>query len=125
MQIKRDLYLKKLVERMNNGMVKIVTGIRRSGKSYLLNVLFVDYLLENGVDNNHIIRVSMEGFENIKYRSPEYTYQFIKDRLTDDDTHYIIIDEVQMMDKFIELVDGVSFVNFIKFTAYSDLSNAP
>lgn len=107
MQIKRDLYLKKLVERMNNGMVKIVTGIRRSGKSYLLNVLFVDYLLENGVDNDHIIRVSMEGFENIKYRSPEYTYQFIKDRLTDDDTHYIIIDEVQMMDNFIEVLNGL------------------
>ena len=107
MKINRDLYLNKLIERKNNGLIKVITGIRRSGKSFLINVLYTEFLLKSGVTPDHIIQISMEGFENIKYRNSKYTYEYIKGKLVDGDINYVIIDEVQMMDSFIEVLNGL------------------
>ena len=105
MQIRRDLYLQRLIERKHNGLVKIVTGLRRCGKSYLLNELFVQHLLETGVRRDQIITLTMEGLENRRFRDPEQAYQHICAQLTDPTAmHYVIIDEVQMMDDFVEVL---------------------
>jgi len=79
MEIKRDVYLEQLKIRKDNGMIKIITGIRRCGKSFLLFVLFKKYLLENGVDNDHIIEIALDGIENEELRDPKKCYQYIKD----------------------------------------------
>ena len=79
MEIKRDSYLEQLKIRKDNGMIKIITGIRRCGKSFLLFVLFKKYLLENGVDNDHIIEIALDGIENEELRDPKKCYQYIKD----------------------------------------------
>ena len=107
MQIQRDLYLNKLIERENNGLIKIVTGIRRCGKTYLLNELFVQHLLDAGIEEDHIIQISLEGIANRSFKDPEYTYRFITDKINDDKTYYVIIDEVQMMDDFADLLNGL------------------
>ena len=111
MIIERTIYLEKLIERKHNRLIKIVTGIRRCGKSFLLNELFVSHLLESGVDENHIIRVSMEGVPGIPFRDPLHTFQFLKAQIVDEDMYYIIIDEVQMMDEFVELLNGLLQIN--------------
>lgn len=78
MEIKRDGYLEQLKMRRDNGMIKIITGIRRCGKSYLLFVLFKKYLLENGIDRQHIIEIALDGIEKEELRDPKLCYQFIK-----------------------------------------------
>ena len=107
MIIERKIYLDKLIERKHNRLIKIVTGIRRCGKSFLLNELFVSHLLESGVDESHIIKMSMEGAPGMPLRDPSYTFQFLKEQVVDKDMHYIIIDEVQMMNDFVELLNGL------------------
>ena len=107
MKINRDIYLDRLIERKNNGLVKIVTGIRRCGKSYLLNEIFSEHLLKDGVSQDHIIKISTEGIANKKFLDPEYTYQYIHGLMNDDDTYYIIIDEVQMMRDFPDVLSGL------------------
>ena len=79
MEIKRDSYLEHLKIRKDNGMIKIITGIRRCGKSFLLFVLFKKYLLDNGVDKEHIIEIALDGIENEELRDPKECYQYIKD----------------------------------------------
>ncbi len=83
MEIKRDAYLEQLKIRKDNGMIKIITGIRRCGKSFLLFVLFKKYLLENGVDNEHIIEIALDGIENDELRDPKKCYQYIKCTMKD------------------------------------------
>lgn len=107
MIIERNLYLDKLIERKHNRLIKIVTGIRRCGKSFLLNELFVGHLLENGVDKNHIIRISMEGAPGIPFRNLSHTFEYVKERIKDGAMHYVILDEVQMMEDFVELLNGL------------------
>lgn len=105
MIIERKIYLDKLIERKHNRLIKIVTGIRRCGKSFLLNELFVDYLVDCGVDDNHIIRLSLEGVQGLPYREFSYTFQYLTDLMTDKKMYYIILDEIQMMDDFVELLN--------------------
>ena len=95
MEIKRDFYLQKLIDRENNGLIKIVTGIRRSGKSYLLNTLFCNYLNEKGVDNDHIIKVALDSEESLPLLESMALTHYVKERIKDDKTHYIILDEIQ------------------------------
>ena len=83
MRIKRDIYLNQLIERKNNGLIKIVTGIRRCGKSYLLNELFAEHLHDSGIPDDHIIKITLEGIANKKYLDPEYTYKYILEHMTD------------------------------------------
>lgn len=107
MEIKRDEYLNQLKIRRNNGMIKIITGIRRCGKSYLLFVLFKKYLLENGIDKKHIIEIALDGIENEELRDPRLCYQFVKNKLEDEKKYYLLLDEVQFMPRFEEMLNSL------------------
>jgi predicted AAA+ superfamily ATPase len=106
-EIKRDAYLEQLKLRKDNGMIKIITGIRRCGKSFLLFVLFKKYLLENGVDREHIIEIALDGIENEELRNPKKCYQYIKDAMKDDQKYYLFLDEVQFMPRFEEVLNSL------------------
>lgn len=120
MEIRRDFYLDKLIKRKNNGLIKVITGIRRCGKSYLLNTIFYRYLLENGVDKEHIIRFAFDSAEDL-YRigesliklekekrgaDPEKFMSYIRSRITDKAMYYLLLDEVQMLDCFESVLNG-------------------
>ena len=107
MEIKRDSYLEQLKIRKDNGMIKIITGIRRCGKSFLLFVLFKKYLLESGIDNDHIIEIALDGIENEELRDPKKCYQHIKERVEDDRKYYLLLDEVQFMPRFEEVLNSL------------------
>ena len=109
MEIKRDAYLNQLKIRKDNGMVKIITGIRRCGKSFLLFVLFKKYLSESGIDNDHIIEISLDGIENEELRDPKKCYQYIKD----DQKYYLLLDEVQFMPRFEEVLNSLLHIGNI------------
>ena len=106
MEIKRDRYLKQLIESRQNGFIKVVTGIRRCGKSYLLNILFYHYLLENGVKEDHIIRIDLEDRMNKELRNPDTMLHYVHDKIKDKEFYYIIIDEVQLMDEFVDVLNS-------------------
>lgn len=93
--IKRDKYLEKLISKKENGLIKIITGIRRCGKSYLLFNLFYDYLIANDVKEEQIITIALDDDTNIQYRNPDELSKFIRSKITDNNMHYILIDEVQ------------------------------
>lgn len=107
MEIRRDIYLKKLINRMHNGMIKVVTGIRRSGKSYLLFTIFKDYLLSEGVDEDHIISIELDRLENKKYRNPYVVLEEIRSQLIDSKDYYIFLDEVQLLDQFEDVLNSL------------------
>lgn len=107
MEIRRDIYLKKLINRMHNGMIKVVTGIRRSGKSYLLFTIFKDYLLSKGVDEDHIISIELDRLENKKYRNPYAILEQIRSQLIDSKDYYIFLDEVQLLDQFEDVLNSL------------------
>ena len=98
-EIKRDYYLEQLINREGNGLIKIVTGIRRCGKSYLLRTLFKNHLLENGVDEKHIIEMAFDLCDNIEYRDPKIFYPWAKEQLQDNEKYYFLLDEVQLLDE--------------------------
>ncbi len=100
MEIKRDIYLKKIINRMHNGMIKVITGIRRSGKSYLLFTIFKNYLKSEGVAEDHLIAIELDMLENKKYRDPYVILDYIKGKITDDGDYYIFLDEVQLLEEF-------------------------
>ena len=79
MEIKRDIYLNKLISKRNNGLIKVVTGVRRCGKSYLLFTLFKNYLLSAGIDEQHIIEIAFDAFENRQFRDPDVLYPYLKE----------------------------------------------
>ncbi|MBD5103236.1 MAG: ATP-binding protein [Ruminococcaceae bacterium] len=107
MEFKREHYLNKLIMKKHNGLIKVVTGIRRCGKSYLLFSIFKNYLLKNGIDEDHIIEVAFDSFENKKLRDPNVLYPYIKEKIVDDKTYYIILDEVQLLDEFESVLNGL------------------
>ena len=106
MEIKRDLYLKKLIDSKHNGMIKVVTGIRRSGKSYLLFNLFCQHLKEEGVAEDHIIKVDLEDRRNKALRNPDALLNHIDNRMTDQQMYYILLDEVQHVDDFEDVLNS-------------------
>ena len=95
MAIQRELYLEKLKARMNNGMIKIITGMRRSGKSFLLFNLFYNYLLDSGVKEDNIVALNLEDEENLEYRDPHKLYEYLKSRIKQGGQYYVLLDEVQ------------------------------
>ncbi len=105
MVIQRDIYINKLVNRMHNGMVKVITGMRRSGKSYLLFNLFADYLTHQGVDERHLIKVDLESLYNIELRNPLRLLRHIDSLITDDKMHYVMLDEIQLVPQFEEVLN--------------------
>lgn len=122
MEIQRNSYLQKLSHYQHNHLVKIVTGLRRSGKSYLLFRLFKRQLLEAGVQPNHIVEIAFDDFANRKYRNPEVLYDFVKSRITDNEMHYILLDEVQLLDDFVDVLNG--FLHMPNADVYVTGSNA-
>ncbi len=106
MEIKRDRYLKQLIDSRNNGFVKVVTGIRRCGKSYLLNELFYCYLVDSGVPKSHIISIDLEDRMNKELRDPDAMLKYVHEKIVDDELYYIIIDEVQMMLEFVDVLNS-------------------
>lgn len=107
MQIKRDFYLQQLVDGKQNGLIKIVTGIRRCGKSFLLFKLFRQYLLDVGVDSDHIIQIALDDIENANLREPLPLYKCIKANMTDEKLYYILLDEVQLVPRFEEVLNSL------------------
>ena len=107
MEIKRDKYLNDLKDRMHNGMIKVVTGIRRSGKSYLIFSIFKEYLISEGVDEEHIIEMEFDKKENSKYRDPDDLLDYIKEHITDKGEYYVLLDEVQMLEDFEEVLNSL------------------
>jgi len=107
MEIKRDAYLNQLIERKDNGMIKVITGIRRCGKSFLLFTIFKRYLLEHGVDADHIIEIALDGIENEELRDPRACFRYIKDAIKDTGKYYLLLDEVQFMPRFEEVLNSL------------------
>lgn len=107
MDIKRDSYLQKLISREKNGMIKVITGVRRCGKSYLLFRIFHRYLLEKGIDESHIIEIALDDRSNIKLRDPDCMLAYIKEKICDDEDYYIILDEVQLLREFEDVLNSL------------------
>lgn len=108
MIVNRTTYIDQLVRSRGNGLIKIVTGIRRSGKSFLLKKLFRQHLLDDGVQDDHIIIIDMESRKNKAFKDPDYLLDYIDNVMKDDNTYYIIIDEVQEVNDFVEVLSTLS-----------------
>lgn len=122
MEIKRDYYLQKLIAKKHNGLIKVITGMRRCGKSYLLFTLFKKHLLESGVAEDHIVEIPFDSFESKKYRDPEVLYPYVKEKLVDDQKYYILLDEVQLLGEFESVLNG--FMRIPNVDVYVTGSNA-
>ena len=106
---KRDLYLNKIINRRENGLIKIITGIRRCGKSYLLDPLFKNYLLADGVKEDHIIKLELDRVENEKYRDSKALNEYIRSLIKDKDMYYVILDEIQLVKGFEFVLNGLLY----------------
>ena len=120
--IERRKYLDELVSLRNNGMIKIITGMRRCGKSYLLFEIFTSYLESNGIAPDHIIKVDLEDYRNRAMRNPDNLFAYVESRITDGDMYYILLDEVQMLDQFEDVLNG--FLRIRNADIYVTGSNA-
>ena len=107
MEIRRDIYLNKLISKKQNGLIKVVTGMRRCGKSYLLFNIFKEYLTNEGVAENHIIEIAFDSFENKRYRDPEVLFPYIMEKMSDERMYYVLLDEVQMLDDFESVLNSL------------------
>ena len=123
MEFKREHYIQKLEAYKHNHLIKVVTGLRRVGKSYLLFNLFKRHLLESGVTAHHIIEIPLDDFAFSEYRDAEKMYRFIKEASANDkEMHYVFIDEVQMLDRFVDVLNG--FLHIDNLDVYVTGSNA-
>ena len=105
--IKRDLYLKRLIDRMDNGSIKVITGIRRCGKSVLLFDIFAEHLKSVGIDDAHILKYALDDIKMRKFRDPEKLYDDITAKLVDQGRYYLLLDEIQFVDNFSELMNSL------------------
>ena len=136
MEIKRDSYLSALISRKGNGLIKVITGIRRCGKSYLMNTLFYNHLISEGIKQDHIIRFAFDSADDLekigesliklekedKKVDPEKFMSYIRSHIKDKDMYYLLLDEVQMLDCFESVlnVDGVFTINIYDFLLNMD-----
>ena len=107
MEIRRDIYLNKLISKRHNGLIKVVTGVRRCGKSYLLFELFREYLRNEQVPDDHIIEMAFDAYENKKYQDPEVFFPYLTDRISDQGQYYVLLDEVQLLDDFESILNSL------------------
>ena len=121
-EIKRDVYLNKIIEKRENGLIKIITGIRRCGKSYLLDPLFKNYLLESGVKEDHIIKLDLDERKNNKFLDPDQLDQYIRDLIKDNDQYFLILDEIQKVEDFESVLNG--FLHISNLDVYVTGSNS-
>lgn len=122
MDISRDKYLNQLIHSCGNGLIKVITGMRRCGKSYLLFTLFKNYLLEHGVKEEHIIGVNLENRLNKSLRDPDALLQYINSRLSSDGHYYVMLDEVQIVSEFEDVLN--SFLSISNVDVFVTGSNA-
>ena len=108
MEIKRDRYLNLLISKKHNGLIKVITGMRRCGKSYLLFNLFKDYLLSEGIEKSHIIEIAFDAYENKQYRDPDVLYPYLKEKIKDDGMYYVLLDEVQLLGEFEAILNSLT-----------------
>lgn len=111
MLISRDKYLDKLKIRRNNNLIKVITGIRRCGKSYLVFKIFYNFLLESGVPENHIIKIELDQRKNREYRNPDKILDYIDSLINDDKQYYVLLDEVQMLNEFEEVLNSLLHID--------------
>ncbi len=121
-EISRDIYLNKLINRKENGMIKIITGIRRTGKSYLLDPIFKNYLINNGVQTNHIIKIDLEERRNKAYLNPDVLDEYIRSLIIDEKMYYVILDEIQLVNDFESVLNG--FLHIKNVDVYVTGSNS-
>lgn len=122
MIIKRDFYLNKLISKKHNGLIKVITGVRRCGKSFLLFNLFKTYLLEEGIDRKHIIEIAFDSFENKRYQDPYVLMPYLKEQFTDNEMYYVLLDEVQLLEEFESVLN--SLIRMENVDVYVTGSNA-
>ena len=122
MEIKRNRYLNMLISKKHNGLIKVITGMRRCGKSYLLFTLFKEHLLSDGIDEDHIIEIAFDAFENKKYRDPDVLYPYLKKQIKDDAMYYVLLDEVQLLGEFESILN--SLIRMKNVDVYVTGSNA-
>lgn len=107
MEIRRDKYLDDLKNRMHNGMIKVITGIRRCGKSYLVFKLFKNYLIQSGIPESNIIEIALDERKNKEYRDPDAILEYIEEQIADKGDYYLLIDEVQLLNDFEEVLNSL------------------
>ena len=107
MEITREKYLKDLINRMHNGMIKVITGIRRCGKSYLIFKLFKHYLKEIHISDDHIIEIALDERKNKNYRNPDVLLDYVENKIKDNELYYLLLDEVQLLDDFEEVLNSL------------------
>ena len=122
LRINREIYLNQLVNKQNNGLVKIITGIRRCGKSFLLDPIFKEYLISEGVSENHIIKIDLDERRNNKYQDPDVLDEYIRSLIVDEETYYLLLDEVQKVDDFESVLNG--FLHIHNLDIYVTGSNS-
>lgn len=122
MKIERPQYLNRIVESRHNGMIKIITGVRRSGKSYLLFNIFSEWLKNHGNDDSHIIQIDLEDRRNRKLRDPDNLLDYIDSRMKDNEMYYILIDEIQLVPEFEDVLN--SYLKIKNADVYVTGSNA-
>ena len=122
MQIKRDIYLNRLIERRHNRIIKIVSGVRRGGKTYLLFTLFSEWLINNGVLPEHIIKINLEDRRNKALRDPDNLLEYIDSKIQGNDMHYVLIDEIQHVAEFEDVLN--SYLQMPNVDVYVTGSNA-
>ena len=122
MEIKRDRYLNTLISKKHNGLIKVVTGMRRCGKSYLLFKLFKEHLLSEGTDANHIVEIAFDTFENKRFCDPVVLYPYLKEQLAGEGLHYVLLDEVQLLGQFESVLN--SLIRMENVDVYVTGSNA-
>lgn len=111
MEIKREYYLNQIKLREQNGMVKVITGVRRCGKSYMLFELFMKDLLSRGIERGHIIDIALDSIENEQLREPHVLFEFLKSKIKDKEQYYIFLDEIQFVDRFTDVLNGILRIN--------------
>ena len=121
-EVDRKDYIDWLLRKRGNGLIKIITGVRRCGKSYLLFKLFRRKLIESGVDEDHIIALALDDFSNKKYHNPEELYNYVKNRIKDEEKYYILLDEIQLVDDFVSVLNG--FLHISNVDVYVTGSNS-
>lgn len=121
-EVDRKDYIDWLLRKRGNGLIKIITGVRRCGKSYLLFKLFRRKLIESGVDEDHIIALALDDFSNKKYHNPEELYNYVKNRIKDEEKYYILLDEIQLVDDFVYVLNG--FLHISNVDVYVTGSNS-
>ena len=121
-EIKREKYLNKIIDKKENGLIKVVTGIRRCGKSFLLDPLYKEYLLNNGVNENHIIKLDLDERKNSVFLDPDKLDEYVRSLIVDDDMYFLILDEVQKVEDFESVLNG--FLHIRNLDVYVTGSNS-